>query len=221
MKQRNMPSWGWWVVALAVLFVLWARPGRAATYVADGVCATPTGACVAWDVTLPAGWEDNPVLVLRRVWDADQAGEGEATVNGGCPFPLFGGLAAGSHDGAEVPRLSWEVPSACWRAGQNRVAVRWLTNQSPAVHEVRGGLQVELRLPDPASAAGCMVTGSEPPTAEYWYTRVFVTCSDGRGGEAQRSLLLNRAQVEALWRLTVELMQNKPAPPTPLPALEP
>jgi hypothetical protein len=214
-----------WLEAFAILaltamgLAVFYTSAKAETY--DGACATQTGPCTAWDVSLPQEWEDNPTVILRRVWDGERPDEGELTVNGGCRTPLFGGLAAPSHDNAEVPQLSYEVLSSCWRPGSNRVAIRWLTNQSPSVHEIRGGLAVAVRLPPPPVAhppAGCRLASIQP-TADYWMTRLLRGCSDGRGGLTTEVAVLAPQTVRDLGTIGRTLLQNAPLAPRPIPAL--
>lgn len=205
MKKFLFPA-----LTVLVLLVAWCRPGHAADI--DGFCATTSGPCMAWDVTLPQAWEDHPTVVLRRVWDAERPNEGVLTVNGQCPTDLFGGLGVPANDNRELPRLSYEVACAAWRPGSNRVAIRWTTNQSPTVHEVRGGLAVAVREPPTFPPAGCRRARVQPTEAD-WRTYWVHGCTDGAGHHVVRVAVGDRALVEALVAEARGALLNEPQAP--------
>lgn len=198
--------------ALLVIGVLSARA------IGAELPATCSGGppCTRWAVTLPEGWRGEPVVVLRDVWDAERADEGELLVNGTPAAALFGGLARPEHDGELAPRLSYETLPAPWRAGENVLEVRWATNQSPSVHEVRGAVTVLVT--DPPEPAGCWLA-VRPPTADYWFTRVIRGCSDGEGGRTTDVAVLSRRQVLDGFALAGLVFRNAPVERRPWPRL--
>lgn len=202
------------LLGAAVLLVAWCRPGAAETI--DGVCTTTDNPCRSWRVMLPDRWQDHPSVVLRRCYDCERPDEGVLTINGGCTVDLFGtNPDLASNDAREVPRLSYEVPSSCWRPRDNTAVIRWTTATNPndpAKHAVRGGLAVELVALAPVIPAQCR-RARIPPTADYWFTRRLTGCSDGQGELTTFVAILNPEQVRAIFDEARGMMQNLPGDP--------